>query len=181
MAESRVTLVGWPGRGAALLREGVQFQQSLYAAAGDIAAQLRVIAVNESPVGQTPTTGPRFRDSWVTEVEPEYQGGARITLGNQDPKTPFVIGPTRPHPIYANHQLGATATGSSPRPLNPNELGYLRFQVGGQTLFRHMVNHPGTKLNDIPGRVDAQMQPRYAGIMQERVGDLAVRITSIFS
>ena len=183
MAESRVVLVGWPERGAQMLQAGVEFQQSLYAAASDIGTELRARAIQESPVGKTPALdGTRFRDSWVTEVDPEYQGGARVTLGNSSPHALFVIDPTRPHSIYANHIIGESATTSGPRPLRGigGGLGFLRFDVGGETHFAHMVNHPGTPGNPVHERVDAQMQPRYQEIVQQRAGELAARIESIF-
>lgn len=167
MATAKITLIGWPGRGAALLRAGIQFQQRLGAVAVEVGDQLRTVAKAESPTGAVHTSGPRFADSWVTEIAP-IASGARVTLGNTDPKASFVIGPTAPHVIMARHQ---TARGG---------LGYLRFMSGGTVYFRHSVNHPGTAKNDIPARVQATMQPRFASILQQAAGQAADAISVAF-
>jgi hypothetical protein len=77
----------------------------------------------------------RFKASWRITFEPTERGGAGA-LVNVAPHAPYVIYPTRPHVIRARRARVLAFEGRD-----------------GRMVFRREVFHPGTKGNDVPGKV----------------------------
>ena len=71
----------------------------------------------------TPTRTGKLRRGWVIVQNKTTQG----VIANRVPYAPFVEFGTSPHVIY------------------PRKRKFLRFKVGGKTIFARKVNHPGTK------------------------------------
>jgi hypothetical protein len=111
----------------------------------------------------------RFADSWRATTTQDAQG-ATLILENTDPKAPFVIFPTRPHPIAAQH----ARKGGGP--------GLLRFRgKDGSVVFRHAVKHPGTAGNDVPSKVADAYEPDAAAALSRIAARVVASVVEAFS
>lgn len=134
-------LVGWRdntrGKFAKYSEELAQRQEDV---ANDVMAKLKESAEQLSPVGVSEKEQDEvtFATGWKTEVT-RTDTGAEATLMNVAPYWRFVIEPTKPHAI------------------EPKEASVLHFMVDGEDVFATHVWHPGTKGNDIPGKLREQM------------------------
>lgn len=153
-----VDLTGWRdrrGRFGKLDAAAVEAQRQ--ALRGELRTAVR-LAQEESPVGKGGRAGGtrvRFRDSWHGRTT-ATRTGANAELYNSAPHARFVILPTRAHEI------------------RPRRARFLRFEVNGRTVYARRVWHPGTKGNDVPGRVLRQMEPR----LRETLDRVARTITA---
>lgn len=135
----QITLVGWrnprSGRFQAVSGRARDRQR---AATRALLKRMKERAEELSPVGKPRPGRPerqRFKASWRITFEPTERGGAG-TLVNVAPYAPYVIYPTRPHVIRARRARVLAFEGRD-----------------GRMVFRREVFHPGTKGNDVPGKV----------------------------
>jgi HK97 gp10 family phage protein len=78
----------------------------------------------------------------LTEMEvrvPVDSGALRASLGIRQDGNKIIVGPDTPYAAYVEF-------GTRPHEIRPKQAGgVLRFQMGGQTVYAQVVNHPGTK------------------------------------
>lgn len=102
--------------------------------------QLKETAEHLSPIGTSDKGEDEitFLKGWRTTVT-QTSTGTEAVLTNIAPHWRFVIEPTKPHAI------------------EPKNASVLHFSIGGEEVFAKSVWHPGTKGNDIPGKLRDQM------------------------
>ena len=100
----------------------------------------------------TPVRTGLMRQSWYATG----QGDLKSKLSNRAPYFLYFIEGTSPHQI------------------RPRYASVLRFQSGSGVVFTKLVNHPGTKPNDLLGQVKAATEaeiPRFFGESWDEVTD----------
>lgn len=161
-ATAAVELVGWRNpRSGRFQRVGAKARQRVRGAGRRLGTEMTRLAKEESPRGQRRGPPPHFADSWRTQLE-EHEAGADVVLVNTAPHASVVIWPTRPHPIVARRAR------------------VLRFEVGGEVIFRKRVMHPGTRGNDVPGRVLRGLHGRIEREGQQVARDVQTYLAEAF-
>lgn len=164
----QVTLVGWreaSGRFAAQHDELVKRQQQV---ARDVLAEFAQRAQELSPRQDEETharrvgNAPAFADQWETAVSTKNDG-AEGALTNRAGYANLVLFPTRPHAI-------------------DKDPGWLAFEVGGEMVFTHHVDHPGTAGHrEIAEQLEQEMQRSAQNRLQRAAVEAAVGIEGVFS
>lgn len=95
---------------------------------GIVARRLRARTEKVAAIARAEAPG-SMGEGIVTRIEPVPKGLAGV-ITSTHPASVFVLGGTKRHRIRARRAK------------------YLRFEVGGEVLFRKEVMHPGTKANN---------------------------------
>jgi len=153
----RIDLVGWRGTRGRFVAATSAAKQQMADALEQQGAALVHLAQAESPHGRHPFgTEPgsvHFAAAWRSTFSATETGGT-TTLENVSPHAEYVLFPTRPHPIVAADRPSAT---------DPGHEHVLRFAGrGGEVVFRHDVQHPGTPGNPVHERT---WQAAQAGVL----------------
>jgi hypothetical protein len=158
--ETSIELVGWRDRRGRFAKASETMRAEMTTSTRTILDALKQVAIKESPRSGGPGPGPHFADAWQTSVE-QASDGASGLLTNTAEHAAYVIFPTRPHWI---------------RPVHASMLHWVK--PNGEGVFlRRPVWHPGTKGNDIPGRVLAQN----GNMAQQELGKAAGRVGEWFT
>ncbi len=162
----QITLVGWrnprSGRFQAVSGRARDRQR---AATRALLRRMKERAEELSPVGK-PRPGrserQRFKASWRITFQPTERGGAGV-LANVAPHAPYVIYPTRPHVIRARRARALVFEGRD-----------------GRMVFRREVFHPGTKGNDVPGKVLKEFKDEAERELRRVAVQVVADITDVF-
>lgn len=166
MAEGQAELVNWPERRARLTEIGAgltDVAHDLLTCEGEHLRRLLVHASPRStpPPGETEPGGQEhFADAWQVRYD-LTAGGGSADIGNTAPHAVYVLYPTPEHVI---------------RPKSPS--GVLRWVSGnGAVHYARSVTHPGTKGNDVPGKIWSD----YLAEVPERLAAAGARAEAVIA
>ena len=72
-------------------------------------------------------------------------------------------------------------SGTKPHIIRPKKARFLAFSGGGKQIFARQVSHPGTRPNDIPGRVAAALRPKAENELSRAVEDVRTSVARVFT
>lgn len=94
------------------------------------------------------------------------------TITAKGPGEPYDIFPRKPggvlHFVKGGQDVFCRFVLDHPNP------GYLAFKMGGRTIFRHSVKHPGTKANPFIDRAIANTEPRLDSIVERALKEVGL-------
>lgn len=175
-----VELVGWRDRRGKLDQAAKQGIAALNYEMFTLLMELRDAAIVEAPVGTGPLRGrKRYRDSFKVQTK-RGPTGASGDLWNAAKHADYVIFPTRPHIIEPKNKRALHWKGLNYNVPQANRQGCARRQSQFLHHFARRVHHPGTKGNDVLGRVWQQHRGRVEEALSRAVENTRENVVNVF-
>lgn len=164
MSGITANLVGWRNRRGRFASFEKELASAMGTVAHDVMEAAKKDAIAESPTGSTegkPDGYVHFKDQWKTQVHLSRSGG-QGSLYNVSDHARLVMLPTPEHDISIKSKLA------------------LRFEINGTVMFRRSVHHPGTKGNDIIGRIRPKFEAEGKAQLSKTTAKVQVGFSRIF-